>query len=411
MLFRRSAILPLRWPFLPLWAGLIAAAAWAGRRAREADPPPAAAVVPEEAAPEALAEPAPPAAPSPDAAPTGALFAGGLPLADLALPAGLANPTAQGCAACHAGIAAAWEHSAHARAWDGAAFVQAVRDASEPTACLACHLPFAAQHPRRVVALTDGQLSAPRHEINPAWSPTLQREGVTCAACHLRDGAVLGPRAVQGAPHPVTASAELASPALCASCHQLTWPGAEVAWYDTYGEWYRSPYREAGVRCQDCHMPQVAGSATTGRFAAHAAHALAPGPARAVSVLVDLPSPEIVRGETVTLRVRVQNTGAGHAFPTGQPGSRCAISAVVVDARGQPLHDPARLVLARTVGDAPPWALLSDTRIPARGEVVLEPSVTISQKKPAGPARLRVTISRDPGGTSLVERDFPVTVL
>jgi hypothetical protein len=406
----RFAILAFRWPFLPVWASVVAAGAWAGKRAR--DPVPAEPPAPPVEEPSLPAPPAPPAPPpSPDVAATGPLFAQGLPLAELVLPEGLANPTAQQCAACHGEILDAWAASGHATAWQGERWSQAVRDASEPTACLACHLPLAVQHPRRVVAMTEGQLDAPRHEPNPAWSPALQREGVTCAACHLREGRIVGPRASASAPHPVVANDALASPGLCAACHQLTWPGAATPWYDTYGEWYRSAYREAGIRCQDCHMPSTAGTPTIGRFAGHASHALALDPARAVSILVELGGAEVVRGEAFTFKVRVQNTGAGHAFPTGQPGHALYLTAVVVDAKGQPLHEPLQQVLARTVADAAPFALVQDTRIPPRGELSLEKTTTIPQKKPAGPARLRVTIAGDPKGAPLIERAFPLTVL
>ncbi len=261
-----------------------------------------------------------------------------------------------------------------------------------------------------MVRNTDGDPTAPEHAANTSWSPTLQREGVTCASCHLREGTVLGPRGSGAAPHPTAASAELASPALCAACHQLTWPDSELAWYDTYGEWYRSSYRDAGIRCQDCHMPPTAGSATTGHFAAHASHAMAVDHGRAVSVLLELESPELARGEPFGFTLRVQNTGAGHAFPTGQPGKAYLLRAVVVDAEGEELHDRLEHRLERTVQPEPPHALTADTRIPARGEISVEHETTIDQKKPAGPAALRVTIVAEQGERVLVERDFPVTV-
>jgi len=394
----------LRWPLI-VTAVLLTAGGWAARRGRNADPAP-------EPAPEAEPDPAPTATPlpAPEAVHDGPLFPDGLPMTALALPEGLANPTAQGCAACHGEIVHHWRGSAHASGWAGEAYSLALRDASEPTTCQACHLPLLIQHPNQVVRNTDGDPTAPEHAANTSWSPTLQREGVTCASCHLREGTVLGPRGSGAAPHPTAASAELASPALCAACHQLTWPDSELAWYDTYGEWYRSSYRDAGIRCQDCHMPPTAGSATTGHFAAHASHAMAVDHGRAVSVLLELESPELARGEPFGFTLRVQNTGAGHAFPTGQPGKAYLLRAVVVDAEGEELHDRLEHRLERTVQPEPPHALTADTRIPARGEISVEHETTIDQKKPAGPAALRVTIVAEQGERVLVERDFPVTV-
>lgn len=399
-------MLPLRWP-LTLVAGLLIAGAWAGRKARnvEENPEPPT----EELAVEAP-DPQVTPAPAPDQIHSGPLFPDGLPLTTLSLPDGLANPTAQGCAACHGDLHDQWASSTHATAWQGERWAQAVRDASQPEECQACHLPFAVQHPQRVVHHPEGRTDAPQHATNPDWSPSLQREGITCATCHIRDGRVLGPRSDAQAPHPVAASEDLASPGLCAACHQLTWPEAETAWYDTYGEWYRSPYREAGVRCQDCHMPPRAGLVTTGRFAAHPGHAMAADPSHAISVLLDLDSPVITRGSPYFFRLRLQNTGAGHAFPTGHPGKAYTVRAAVVDAEGEALHEPFEHVLVREVQPEPPFALVSDSRIHARGELLLEHEATIPHKKPAGPSLLRVSIHDERQEQPLLVRSFPVTV-
>ncbi len=404
-------MLPLRWP-LTLVAALLIAGAWAGRKARQdAEPTPE----PVEAPQPSPDESTPPAqtqvAPSPDQVHGGPLFPKGLPMATLELPEGLANPTAQNCAACHGALHDQWASSAHATAWQGERWRQAVRDASSTEECQACHLPFAAQHALRVTHLAEGAADAPQHATNPDWSPSLQREGVTCAACHLREGRVLGPRGTGDAPHPVSQSADLASPTLCAACHQLQWPEAEIAWYDTYGEWYRSPYREAGVRCQDCHMAPQAGPVTTGRFASHPGHAVAADPSRAVSVLLELDSPNVTRGTPFFFRIRLQNTGAGHAFPTGQPGEGYLLRAVVVDTDGEAMHDPLEHTLVRKVQPEPPFALVEDTRIPARGELLLEHEATIPAKKPAGATLLRVTISDQGQELPLLTRSFPVTVI
>ncbi len=394
------------WP-LTVVLGLFVAGGWAGRKARQAEPTPE----PEPADAGAEATPEPEPAPEPDQVHKGPLFPDGLPLASLALPEGLANPTAQACESCHGGIADQWGGSAHATAWRGEAWVQAVRDASQPQECQACHLPFRAQHPLLVIHQAEGDAAAPQHAPNPDWSPSLQREGVTCAACHLRDGEVLGPRSAASAPHPTAASEHLGSPGLCAACHQLGWPEAEVAWYDTYGEWYRSPYRAAGVRCQDCHMAPRAGVVTTGRFAGQADHAMAIPASRAISVLLELDGHTITRGTPFSFRLRLQNTGAGHAFPTGHPGKTYRVRAVVVDGDGNPLHDPLERDLVRTVEPEAPFALVDDSRIQARGELLLEHEATIEHKKPDGPALLRVSIIDTRQELPLLERSFPITLL
>jgi len=391
--------------------GLLLASGWKLGRQQEQPPPDPAAQQP---APVSVSEPAPeppPSAPDPAQVLEGSLFADGLPLASTELPEGLANATAQACNACHSAVHASWESSAHPLGWQGQRFLQAVADAGQATQCQACHLPLAVQHSSLTREYTGDEASSPQLEANPAWDPSLQREGVTCAACHLREGRIAGPRGSREAPHPTVASPELRSAALCAACHQLSWEGAQLAWYDTYGEWHASPYEQAGLRCQDCHMPQVAGAITTGRFTGHASHALALDTARALSVLLELPSGSITRGTAFEFQLRLQNTGAGHAVPTGPPGKVYTLSAAVVDAAGAELHEPLTVELARKLTSEEPFSLLEDTRIPARGELLFSHQATISQKKAAGPALLRVRISAPHEDGPRLERSFPVVIL
>jgi hypothetical protein len=327
-----------------------------------------------------------------------------------ALPPGLANITAQQCAACHWDVHAGWQASAHATGWSKEPFRQAVRDASEPGTCLECHLPLVSQQPALVGRYVDGDLAAPIHQANAAWDPSLMEEGVTCAACHVRGSAVVGARAAPGAPHPVEVSEILSSSAVCAPCHQRTFTGSATPWYDTWGEWYRSPYREAGVRCQDCHMPPRSGVPSPGRAAAFASHAFEALPGRAVSVLVSLPAPEVQRGQPFEFRVRVQNTGAGHAFPTGHPGRTVRLEAGLVTPAGKALHAPLVHVFARTVADTPPFAVQADTRLPPHGEVDLSLATSVPIKEKAGAAMLRVSLSEAGRAEPLVVRTVPVTL-
>lgn len=384
-----------------------AGAGWAAR-SRRANPEPA----PEAPSLEPVPEPSPPppSEPAPEDALHNDLFPDGLPLALEALPAGLANLTAQQCAACHWDVHAGWETSAHATGWSGDVFRQAVRDASSPATCLECHLPLAAQQPTLAERYVDGDMAAPIHRPNEAWNPSLMEEGVTCAACHVRNGRVIGIRAAPDAPHPVEPSAALSHSAACATCHQRVFPGSAAPWYDTYGEWYRSPYREAGVRCQDCHMPPRSGVPSPARPAAFAGHAFEAHPGRAVSVLVTLPAAEVDRGQPFEFRIRVQNTGAGHAFPTGHPGRVVRLEAGLVAADGKALHAPLVHVFARTVDEAPPFAVTADTRLPPHGEVDLSLATTVPVKEKPGPATLRVTLSETGAADPLIVRSIPVTV-
>lgn len=323
------------------------------------------------------------------------LFKDGLPVAIQVTPEGLANISAQSCNACHFQAHEDWSDSAHATAWSNDVFQEALARAGGSTACSQCHLPLANQHARLAAGYIEGDLARPNLQPNPIWDATLMSEGVTCAACHVRDGMVIGTRAAPGAPHPVAVSEELGTSAACATCHQMTWEGADQPFYDTYREWEGSAYAAAGVRCQDCHMPPRAGMATASRFAATPGHDFTADISRAVSVLVKLQAPEVQRGQPTPIEITIQNTGAGHHFPTGSPFKPYTVIAELVDASGKLLTKPFTHTLARTVENQSPWKTLSDNRIPAGGEVKLSHTFTVDHRKKPGPATLRIRIGRE----------------
>jgi hypothetical protein len=324
----------------------------------------------------------------PPAAPP--LFAGGLPVTLPSLPAGLASLSAQGCNACHYAAHDTWSTSAHATAWANPRFQAAVKSAGTSTACVSCHLPIAAQQHELAAGYVDGDLTRPRLEPNPSFDATLRGEGVTCAACHVRGDAVLGTHEAPRSPHRVVVSAELGSSEMCATCHQLTWPDADRPFYDTYGEWKASAWAAAGVSCQDCHMAPTAGAVVPGTDGTVPSHALGADPRRALSVLVDLPSAVVQRGQALPVKLTVQNTGAGHSLPTGNPFKSATLSVELVDAAGKPLATPWTLTWSRSVEMAPPWKTTSDHRLAAGGQETATFQLLPSPKGAAGLGALDV---------------------
>ena len=145
-------------------------------------------------------------------------------------------------------------------------------------------------------------------------------------------------------------------------------------------------------------MPPVAGLATASRFAAMASHGLEADPARAVSILVELEGDVVERGNAWPVRVRVQNTGAGHAIPTGSPFKKLRVTATLVDAKGKNLTNPIEQIFGREIADAPPWETLSDQRILPGEEAVVQGEMTVSQRKRAGPAVLKIELEKLIGG-------------
>jgi hypothetical protein len=378
---------------LPVLAAGFAVARGKKRAEEEAAaaPPP---VVVEEVAPPA------PAAPP--------LFPAALPVAVTTPPPGLASLSAQTCNACHWAAHDSWSGSAHASAWSSATYQAALTTAGESTACLGCHLPIAAQHDRLAAGYLDGDVTRPRLEANPAFDASLMSEGVTCVACHVREGTVLGTHASSASPHPVTVSAELGDSRLCATCHQLSWPEGDRPFYDTYGEWSASAYARAGVDCQDCHMAPTGGASQPGRAAIGPSHGSPTTVARALTTLITLPSADLVRGQPVVVGVRLLNTGAGHSVPSGNPFKRWTIETVLLDAAGKNLATPHQEVLARTVENAPPWRTLADERLAAGATKEWTATFTPNVKGAPGGGAVVVRAVRE--GQTVELRRVPVRV-
>jgi hypothetical protein len=198
---------------------------------------------------------------------------------------------ARGCAACHAAIAQEWARSRHAVAWTNWTF-QREYSARPQAWCVNCHAPLATQQ----LAL-DGPRAA---------------QGVDCAACHVRRGALVARARRPGSPHATVVDPELGSAAFCADCHQFTFPVLDPAtdaalrmtahpMQDTVAQFRAGPFAREPAGCLACHGSehghQFAGAHDRGMLEA------------ALQVQWCRAGAE--------LRATVRNVGAGHAVPTG----------------------------------------------------------------------------------------------
>ncbi len=248
----------------------------------------------------------------------GALFAGllaavvgGACSSSPGRPAQAARTTGDGCASCHAEVAAEWRASFHRSAFSDATFQAslALEEPKDRAFCTNCHAP--------------AQVAS---------------EGVTCASCH-------------GQPHrgkPATVAG-----ASCAGCHEFTFEGRSELVQKTASEHRGSAF--AGTACAACHMPARSGHRDHRFVAGHQPAALAP------SVHVSASR----EGDAVKVAIRVD---AGHDFPTGDMFRRARLLVFAERDDGQIVADAER-VFGRTWGSVPrgPEAgartELSDTRI------------------------------------------------
>jgi len=108
------------------------------------------------------------------------------------VPSGLESLKAADCGACHVEIYQEWKTSLHAKAFEDPFFKAYHRkDKGDPT-CLICHTPLQNQSPV-ILSSESGLYDDMKVTGNPDFDAELQQEGVTCSACHVRDGVVYTP--------------------------------------------------------------------------------------------------------------------------------------------------------------------------------------------------------------------------
>ena len=168
------------------------------------------------------------------------------------------------CAQCHHEQAEQWAGSRHALAWTNAIFQEGFF--REPLGiCIHCHAPLSEQK-AEILSNLDWYRDRGPHGSGDALLRTrgpepLAEQGIGCAVCHVRDGAVLVPEAVPDAPHPTRVTPELSSDTVCQGCHEFSLHDADfrptdVPMQSTWSEWRRWVAEGGTARCQDCHMPE-----------------------------------------------------------------------------------------------------------------------------------------------------------
>lgn len=176
------------------------------------------------------------------------------------VPEGLTSVSAEECGKCHDEIYQEWKNSFHALAWQDPQFQSEWSKDDSLWVCINCHTPLQNQQPYIVSGKIDGDYFRPVKTANPNFDPKLREESITCAACHVRDGYVIGPYGSgKNAPHAAKKDSVHLSRQLCFTCHNVTdvLNPALVCVFATGDEWQRGPYGQAGRDCISCHMPEI----------------------------------------------------------------------------------------------------------------------------------------------------------
>ena len=289
---------------------------------------------------------------------------------ELATPAGLPNLSASTCGACHTEIYAEWSASAMGQGWVDPVFqADFVREHSAYV-CLNCHTPLQQQRPEIIHGLVSLKPIVGAGVTNPTYDPKLRDEGVTCAACHVRDGQVLGSIAAVTAPHSHTVDPEFGNADLCASCHQVQGPpfsSLRRPIADVVGEW--SQWQAATGRtetCKDCHMPEVVRQLTAHTPPRRSGSHRFPGAWDDTFVRSAIRIDAVARTATA-ITVTITNL-SGHRFPTDDPLRAALVTAALAISDSQSVS--RTVVLGRTI-DPKSYAEYGDTTLaPAETRVV-----------------------------------------
>jgi len=247
----------------------------------------------------------------------------------LEAPAGVGSLSAEACGACHVDTYAEWKGSQMARSWTDPVFQLDFAHQGAVYACRYCHAPIPQQQPEIVTGLSSLRPVRGVGEANPAYDEALRDEGVTCAACHVREGAVEGTFEGHEAPHPVTVRADFGSAGDCAACHQSPAPPfapLDRPLLDVVAEWEAWKANTGRSEdCVDCHMPVVDRALTAWTPAREAHRHDFPGAWSDEMVGQAIRVDEVTRTEA-GVRVTVTNL-AGHRFPSSDPARAVTIRA------------------------------------------------------------------------------------
>jgi len=279
------------------------------------------------------------------------------------LPEGITSLSAKQCGVCHQAHYNEWKLSTHAQAWTDKQFQAELKKETSPFMCINCHIPLQNQQEYIIKGLVDGDIYQPVKELNPKFDYELQQEGINCASCHVRDGAIIGPTGNSKGTHKTIKDTQHLSEQLCINCHNavaVVTPDL-VCSFETGDEWEAGPYFEK-KNCKTCHMEPVTREVVPGYgdrlshyhfFAGSGIPKSDTIEAKILNGLMMYPS-ELKKNyslqDSIIFSLKVKNEHAGHRVPTGDPERFFLISFILKNEKGE-------LVLEKTdrIGEHWEW--------------------------------------------------------
>lgn len=300
------------------------------------------------------------------------------PVSTAKIPVMFKTLRAEECGSCHQQIYKEWKTTIHSQAWTDPYFQADWKFEGSQQICKNCHIPLDRQQEHKVIGFRDKEKWDPILVPNPEFDAALQHEGVTCAACHLREGKIVGVYGDTRAPHPVK---KLKSGnEVCIRCHVV---GGER--WDTF---FRFPPcgtvaeiqagrgekvarsgetvvgDPAALGCVGCHMPLVERPLVTGGKVRKVRQHLWRGghDPEQVKRALDIKF-EQISADGRRFQLTLTNVGAAHYVPTGTPDRHFTLSVRLIGKNGKAITEEQH-VIKRTVMWRPFIIDLKDNRLP-----------------------------------------------
>jgi hypothetical protein len=283
------------------------------------------------------------------------------------IPEVIQSLSAQECGNCHADFYKEWKTSIHSQAWTDPYFQVDWKFDRSAQICKNCHIPLDKQQEQLVKGFYDSDKWEPIVEPNPDFDADLQHEGVTCAACHLREGKIRGVLGLENTPHPVQ---KLDNPnEICMQCHLVeneAWdvfftlpPCGTVAEIQTTIDHQKNSAIDRGLsgevvipnkdslRCVECHMPlKERPLVKDGKVRMTRQHLWRGGHDKNMvknALLTEVSEQKNSNGQR-SFNVTLTNTGAAHYLPTGIPDRHLTIDFVTLDKTGEVLDQQQEII-------------------------------------------------------------------
>ncbi|MHB8346583.1 MAG: multiheme c-type cytochrome [Acidiferrobacterales bacterium] len=298
----------------------------------------------------------------------------------------------ESCGLCHQRQYDDWRTSLHSQSvGPGLLWQFRIMDPAQANRCMRCHTPLAEQ--KALAAQEFHWSNAPSAPLPAYVGHRLFRQGLVCAACHVRRHQRFGPPPppgtppgnTPGLPHDgFTASPAFQHSRFCATCHQSSPEDRRLdgkPFENTYAEWRTSRFAREHVTCQSCHMPDR-------RHLWRGIH----DPAMVRRGLrISLTVTRTGRS-AADARALIRSVAIGHDFPT------YLVPKVYVTlyALGPGSH-PVRKIASQVIGRSVNLRLTReffDTRIPPGGKSVLVARLALN---PSRPTKVELRIEVSPG--------------